>query len=401
SAKMAFKYLKDFSEGEFFRSRFSYKYLDVGMQYVGWLPPARNHRFYWLYMVYSAFIIFLMVLYLPIAFFSSYFIDFQSFTPGDFLTSVQVAFNAAGLGLKIIVVAPKMWRFEKAKEILDEMDKRCVTLDEQTEVHRTVVLCNSIFIFYQCIYTGYIIMTSLSSLITGSTPWGFYLPYVDYRNGVKDFWTAVVMELFVGSAAVYSDQMIDIIPLVFSFLLRTHLKLLIERVKRLRTVAGESDEESYEELVQCVKDHKLLLEYCDLYRPIISGTIFSQFLVIGVGLGLAMMNLLFFSTLWTGVATSIFIFVLMIETFPFCYLCELIDDDCNELTSCIFYSNWVTANKRYKSTIIFFVHQTQQSIKFIAGGIFQISIRTNIEVAKLAFSVVTIVKQMNIIEKLM
>lgn len=160
--------------------------------------------------------------------------------------------------------------------------------------------------------------------------------------------------------------------------------------------------------------------FCELFRPIISGTIFAQFLVIGVGLGLASLNLLFFSTLWTGLATSIYIFVLMIETFPFCYLCELIDNDCHDLTLAIFYSNWIDASKSYQSTVFFFLHQTQQSIKFIAGGIFAVSIKTNIEVslhfyrlcivygkllslqvAKLAFSVVTLVKQMHIIEKLM
>jgi len=94
-----------------------------------------------------------------------------------------------------------------------------------------------------------------------------------------------------------------------------------------------------------------------------------------------MMNLLFFSNLLTGLATAVFIVVLMIETFPFCYICELINEDCNKLTSAIFHSNWIDANKRYKSTLIFFLHQSQQSIKFIAGGIFPISMQTNIEVS--------------------
>ncbi|KAL7725494.1 hypothetical protein ACLKA6_001183 [Drosophila palustris] len=120
----------------------------------------------------------------------------------------------------------------------------------------------------------------------------------------------------------------------------------------------------------------------------------------GLSLGLSMLNLFFFSTLWTGLATLAFIVLLMIETFPFCYICELIDADCSKLTLAIFYSNWLDADKRYKSTLVYFLHQTQQSINFIAGGVFAISMKTNIEVAKLAFTVVTFVKQMNILEKL-
>lgn len=260
SHKMIFKYLQEPIEGKHFPSRYAYKYLDLGMKWVGWLPPAREHRFYWLYMIWSVFIVFMMAIYLPIAFFSSYFIDFQAFTPADFLTSVQVAFNAAGLGVKIAVLLPRMKKFVEAKLLLDEMDKRCVTEHEKNEVHRCVVLCNSLYILYQSLYFGYATMTYLSSIITGSTPWGFYLPFVDYRDGVKSFWTAATVEYFIGSSAVYSDLMIDLYPLYFGFLLRTHLQLVTRRVERLRTTTGETDDNTYEELVNCIKDHKLILE---------------------------------------------------------------------------------------------------------------------------------------------
>lgn len=134
-----------------------------------------------------------------------------------------------------------------------------------------------------------------------------------------------------------------------------------------------------------------------------------------------MANLLFFSNIWTGLATFVFIFVLIIQTFPFCFICELVEDDCIGLTNAIFHSNWIGASKRYKTTLIYFLQQTQRTITFIAGGIFPICMKTNIEVrhniarkktvtvigciflsqmAKLAFTVVTVVKQMNFIEKL-
>ncbi|XP_034480978.1 odorant receptor 42b-like [Drosophila innubila] len=397
---MIFKYLEKSTSGKEFPSRYAYKYLERGMKIVGWLPPARDSTCYWIYMIWSGIVLFTMVLYLPPAIFGSYIIDFESFTPGDFLTSVQVAFNAACLALKILVLLPQMQLFRQAKELLDVMDKRCVRQEDRIEVHRCVILCNYTYMIYQGVYSSYATLTYLSSAITGTPPWGFYLPFVDYRDGIRSFWVASTVEYIIGSCAVFCDQMIDLFPVIFGVLLRTHLKLLIKRVERLRTAEAETEEQSHEELVHCIKDHKLLLEFCDVFRPIISGTIFAQFLVIGLGLGLSMMNLLFFSNLLTGLATSAFIVVLMIETFPFCYVCELIDEDCNMLTTAIFHSNWLDANKRYKSTLVYFLHQTQQSIKFIAGGIFPISMKTNIEVAKLAFTVVTFVKQMNIVEKL-
>ncbi|KAL7725502.1 hypothetical protein ACLKA6_001191 [Drosophila palustris] len=192
--------------------------------------------------------------------FGSYIIDFEGFTPGDFLTSVQAAFNATCLALKVVVMLPQLQRFERAKEMLDVIDRRCVRHEDRVEVHRCVILCNYTFMVYQCVYSSYATSTYLTSAFTGSTPWGIYLPFVDYRDGTRSLWVAATAEYFIGGAAVFSDQMIDLFPVIFGFLLRTHLKLLTERVERLRTAEQESEDKRHEELVNCVKDHKLLLE---------------------------------------------------------------------------------------------------------------------------------------------
>lgn len=94
-------------------------------------------------------------------------------------------------------------------------------------------------------------------------------------------------------------------------------------------------------------------------------------------------------------------------------------DDCDELANGLFQSKWVDAEKRYKQTLIQFMHQAQQHILFIAGGIIPITMNSNItvsdplvyinttfkicstflKVAKFAFSIITIVKQMNLAEQ--
>jgi len=56
--------------------------------------------------------------------------------------------------------------------------------------------------------------------------------------------------------------------------------------------------------------------------------------------------------------------------------------DCEELTYCLFHSNWLTADRRYKNTIIYFLHNIQVPIVLMAGGVFIISLGTNISVSK-------------------
>jgi len=120
--------------------------------------------------------------------------------------------------------------------------------------------------------------------------------------------------------------------------------------------------------------------YANALRPVFSGTIFGQFLLIGTVLGLSMMYFMFFPTIWTGVATCLFMLDVSIETFPFCFLCNMIIDDCQDLADCLFQSNWMAAIRRYKSTLVYFLHNLQQPIIRTAGGVFPIFMQTNLAV---------------------
>lgn len=69
------------------------------------------------------------------------------------------------------------------------------------------------------------------------------------------------------------------------------------------------------------------------------------------------------------------------QTFPFCYLCNMIMDDCQEMADSLFQSDWTSADRRYKSTLVYFLHNLQQPIILTAGGVFPISMQTNLNVS--------------------
>lgn len=118
-----------------------------------------------------------------------------------------------------------------------------------------------------------------------------------------------------------------------------------------------------------------------MIRPIISRTIFVQFALIGSVLGLTLINVFFFSNFWRGLASFMFVITILMQTFPFCYTCNLLIDDCDDLANTIFQSNWTDAEPGYKSTLVHFMHHVQQPVIFIAGGIFPISMNSNISVS--------------------
>lgn len=156
-------------------------------------------------------------------------------------------------------------------------------------------------------------------------------------------------------------------------------------------------------------------------RPYLSPIFFLQFLAVGMLFGVTMCNIMFFADTTVAVESAIYAFALVMQTFPFCYVCTAIDADCDRLSLSIFHSKWTGAQRKYKSSLIYFMHNVQDNITFTAGAIFPICLATNIsvrilrffsklynhqvffstlQVAKLAFSVVTFVQQMNLADKL-
>ncbi|XP_023033827.2 odorant receptor 42b-like [Drosophila willistoni] len=195
--------------------------------------------------------------------------------------------------------------------------------------------------------------------------------------------------------------LMDVFNIIYCLMLRAHIEILRQRVNKLRTNPEDSEKKNYDELVECITQHKIILEYADLMRSLFSITTFIQFIIIGTILGCTLFNLLFFSDFWKGLSLITYIMALVSQTFPFCYTCDQIIDDCDKLALAIFHSNWIGSSRRYKVAVIQFIHFVQQPIAYMAGSIFPISTQTNIQVSKLAFSVLTLIKQMNIADKLL
>ncbi|XP_033165816.1 odorant receptor 98a-like [Drosophila mauritiana] len=394
---MLFRYLRKPIPQDLLTSPEALRYFEYGMFWMGLMAPPRNQL---LYHIISAMLMAWCLVYLPIGIIITCVKDINTFNPSELLTVLQLFFNSLGTPIKVLFFKMHFWRFLKARSLLSEMDKRCTDIGERFVVHRWVVHCNRAYLIYQCIYICYIIFTFLSATISGVPPWRIYNPFVDWRESRSNFWKAILNETLLMLFSVSQTLLTDIYALIYGFMLRAHINLLKDRVEKLCTNPERKDEENQEDLVECIKDHQLIQEFAKMIHPVIARTIFTQFLLIGICLGLSIINLLFFADFFTGLATVVYINGLMIQTFPFCFVCDLIKSDCAHLEMAIFHSNWLNASKTYKLSLIFFLHNSQNSIAFTAGSIFPISTSSNIQVAKLAFSVVTFVNQLNIAERL-
>ncbi|XP_002132909.2 odorant receptor 22a-like isoform X2 [Drosophila pseudoobscura] len=376
-------------------SRDAFVYLDRVQKFFGW-TAVEDKRWRIPYILWGIFMNLLLIFFLPISMLVAYIQKFKSFTAGEFLSSLELTVNMYGCVLKCIYTIWGFKGFTAARKVLDELDLRCTSDEERNSVHRCVALGNLSYVLFHIFYSGYVVINWTGYVLMGRHAWMMYLPGLDAEN---NFFVASLCEILLMSTVVTMQQCTDVSPLAHMLMARCHICLLKDRLTKLRTDPTKDEDEHYEELRNCVHDHRLILDYVNALRPTFSGTIFVQFLLIGIILGLSMINLMFFSTLWTGLGTMCYMFDVCLETFPFCYLCNMIIDDCQKLSDNLFQSDWTTASRRYKSTLVYFLQNLQKPIILTAGGVFPICMQTNLSMVKLAFSVVTVIKQFNLADK--
>jgi len=92
-------------------------------------------------------------------------------------------------------------------------------------------------------------------------------------------------------------------------------------------------------------------------------------MLVGIDLGLAAISILFFpNTIWTIMANVSFIVAICTESFPCCMLCEHLIEDSVHVSNALFHSNWITADRSYKSAVLYFlpwlINQSGYSIQF-------------------------------------
>lgn len=229
------------------------------MKGEGWIPPKGGLKRV-LYHVLTVLTFGFGVVYMPIAVALSYILNFKNFTPDEFLTSLQVSINGYGSSIKTTILFLNLWRLREAENILDQLDKRVQSDDERRKVRETVALTNYVVLGYMMVYNFYTTSTFLTYLVSGRPPYSMYNPLLDWHKNLGSMLAEAVFEYVIMSIAVIQDLLADTYLVVFILLIRGHFDLLKTRVLKLRSNPDWTEEENYRELVNCIKDHKLIIE---------------------------------------------------------------------------------------------------------------------------------------------
>ncbi|XP_036224582.2 odorant receptor 43b-like [Bactrocera oleae] len=177
------------------------------------------------------------------------------------LTTLQAAINVTGLPMKAVVAACYLHRLRSVDPIFKILDARYQSPEERLAIRENVIQSARLFVTFIVSYFTYATISWLPSLFTHTQPLNIWLPLVDWiQQPTIHFWLHFLIEVIYIYFLLTIQCMSDLYPVVYIKAVRTHITLLTERVSRLGENPNLTDEDNYQELIDCVRTHQELLQ---------------------------------------------------------------------------------------------------------------------------------------------
>ncbi|KAH8373574.1 hypothetical protein KR200_005070 [Drosophila serrata] len=390
-----------------FRNLFNCFYA-LGMQAPDGSLPTRSITWRRIYFCFSALMYLWQLLLVPTCFVISYrYMGGMEIT--QVLTSLQVAIDAVILPAKIVALAWNLHLLRRAEHYLAELDGRCKRPEEFQVILDGVRFCNRLVWFYQLSYGFYSFSTFVCAFLLHQPPYALYLPGLDWQRSQMQFCVQAWIEFFIMNWTCLHQASDDVYAVIYLYVVRLHVRLLAMRVRRLGENANGDDPDGYpderrqeehcQELQRCIVDHQTLLKLLDCIGPVISRTIFVQFLITAAIMGTTMINIFIFANTNTKIASIIYLSAVTLQTAPCCYQATSLKLDNEELALAIFQCRWLGQSARFRKMLLYYLHRAQQPIALTAMKLFPINLATYFSIAKFSFSLYTLIKGMNLGER--
>lgn len=177
------------------------------------------------------------------------------------LSLLQATVNVLGLPLKAIVITIFQTHLRSAEPIFVRLDERYQSTESREQIKNCVALSTRLFTIVGFMYHLYGGITYFQALVTNNYPLRTWLPFTDYiPQPTIRYWAHFMFEVFHMAFLLSVQFTMDVFPAIYIRNLRTHLNLLTERVSQLGGNPDFTDEQNYDELVDCIVTHQELLE---------------------------------------------------------------------------------------------------------------------------------------------
>ncbi|XP_037941797.1 odorant receptor 2a-like [Teleopsis dalmanni] len=384
------KLLEVTDNGQKLDSGLAFHYWWLNLRILG-MHPTKNYRF--LYYLYAVIMNVTCTLLLPVTLWLNllYIDNFEAL-----LSNLSMSVTITTVACKQMTVLYFRNLLLKVNTFLEQLDKHAsLNQEDRHEILKAVRICHLFHGFYVVFFflgsTGLcVIGFTLHQLVFN----GWFPRVVD--DAEVNYYLAFAYQSFAQYFLTVINACTDMYPQSYMVLLIGHVRTLNARIERIGKNKNTHEEDNLKELVQCVKDHKLILEYFDCINPVISTSMCVQFLITALVLCSSTIYLISYSrSIAELIVFPAHLFALLIEIFPCCWYMDELQKETSNLTTAVYSCKWYEQNQKFKRAIIVFMQNTQKPKVIMAGGLAPVTLQSFVAIIKFAFSLYTLLSNLN------
>ncbi|XP_073831723.1 odorant receptor 33a-like [Musca autumnalis] len=367
----------------------------VAWRILGMLPPKKHRTIYW---IYSAFFNLTITIGYPLHLIVGL---ITSTTVYETVQNIAINFTCAFCAMKTIAI---WWRFKNTDvmfEIIQRQDERLSSKKEEISYLRAVVhppvrrIILAFTILCSVITVSGEMTVLFSGLVLGS--WNLmhkgWFPF-DIDANSRNYTYAHLYQIFGLSYMILQNVVNDTFAASHLCLLHGQVRMLNVRLAKIGHNPEKRCEENNQELLECIKVHKDLLEYRRQLEEIISLYMFFQILVGAFNMCIILVfMILFVKDVFTFIYYSLYFVAIVFELLPSCYYGTLVEDEFQNVAYALFSSNWSEQNLEFKKNLRIIAQYSSQRV-YVTAWLFRVNNNAFITACQNAYALFALVMKM-------
>ncbi|CAD7086938.1 unnamed protein product [Hermetia illucens] len=286
-------------------------------------------------------------------------------------------------------------KFEIANGLLLILDKNTKSDWERAVVRQIIAKANRIFTTYFWITSVVLLWSIFGALFAKERQLlcAIWLPF-DWRLSRGWFWLAFTYETLGLYLLICISVPNDCYAPMYLMILNGHFQNLVSRIESIGN-KNQTGDQAKKELIECIRLHEIITEISNIIAPAISKTLFLQFLIAALALGISVVNIVYFiDDLFKAGKFLTLVFVIFLHMFPCCYYGNKYSENNGKILNALYSCHWINQDEKFKKTLIIFMEFNHATRYFWAGKIIPINLATFVSITKFAYTLVTFLNNM-------
>ncbi|KAJ3663388.1 hypothetical protein Zmor_007663 [Zophobas morio] len=314
--------------------------------------------------------------------------DFEILTSTILLTTT----NVLAL-MKMYLFLKNVRKIKKLLNTLNTCEFRPKTLKEFELVKPSLTRWKKIYIWYNTIVIFNLLMWSIAPILGGldqhRLPFEAWFPFD--TQALPNYAAAYIYQIVCMWPMSLCNINLDCIIMALMMFLYVQCDLLCHSLRSLKWDKFD------EELVECIKRHKLILGFVKTSNDFFNWIILGQFATSTSVIALIMFQLTLVSPVsGEGLSHIFYIHGITTQIFLYCWFGNELEIKSSRIPYAVYESDWICQSLSVKRNIIFFGIRCQRPIKITAIKLFSLSLQTFLSIMRSAYSYFALLSNVNI-----